>query len=230
MVKLPIMGSREEKRHSHHVHTAAFPADSRSAEPTDRLGRCVRLRNLLVLGAVLALAPLAAVAYVVLSNQGTSNVEKPQQEWKSGVTPAWMSQQIGLRIPEHAADRRAGYRTSAAYDTGILTFTLPSDEAERYLSRLIPPGTEMIENLDPEKKDYKPMAPFSHLDLSEPKTLVEGMRTINFCPDDLDTPEGRQLQHCVHLFAHQYKQDATRIYVRSTIEPGVTPPPASEPG
>jgi hypothetical protein len=189
----------------------------------------VRRRNVLVLAVVLvALAPVAAVAYIVVSSHWTSKSKKAQQEWKSGATPAWMSKQMGLRIPEQAADRRAGYRTSAAYDSGILAFTLPSDDANRYLARLIPPDTKMIENFDPEKKGYKPMAPFSHLDLPEPETLFEGMRMSNFCPEGLSTPEGKHLQHCVDLFAHQYRQNTTRIFVRSTIEPGVTPPPASE--
>ncbi|MGW9123290.1 hypothetical protein ACWGRV_43105 [Streptomyces sp. NPDC055663] len=148
--------------------------------------------------------------------------------WEDGATPAWMSGQLGIRIPETASDRRAGYKVGQRYDTGLLSFALPSDEAATYTGRLIRNDTKMIGNFHPEEKDYRPAAAFGHLGLPEPETLVEGLRKISLCPDELTTPEGKYLQRCVDLFTHEFKPGTTRIYVRSTIEPSVTPPPASK--
>ncbi|MFF4662531.1 hypothetical protein [Streptomyces sp. NPDC001282] len=147
--------------------------------------------------------------------------------WEAGATPAWMSGQMGVRIPEAASDRRAGYKVGERHDTGLLSFVLPSKEAEAYTGRLLPEGTRLIGNFRPKQKDYRPAAAFSHLGLAEPETLVRGLRRASLCPDGLDSPEGVHLRRCVDLFAHEFRPDTTRIYVRSTIEPTVTPPPAS---
>lgn len=55
--------------------------------------------------------------------------------WEDGATPAWMSGQMGVRIPDAASDRRAGYKVGERYDTGLLSFVLPTDEAETYTGR-----------------------------------------------------------------------------------------------
>ncbi|MFD6278618.1 hypothetical protein ACFWFI_24075 [Streptomyces sp. NPDC060209] len=148
--------------------------------------------------------------------------------WEDGATPAWMSVQMGIRIPETASDLRAGYKVGQRYDTGLLSFVLPSEEAETYTGRLIQTGTKMIGNSHPKEKGYRPAAAFGHLGLPEPETFVQGLRKTSLCPDDLATPEGQYLQRCVDLFAHEFTPGTTRIYVRSTIEPSETPPPASK--
>ncbi|MEU5970625.1 hypothetical protein [Streptomyces globisporus] len=148
--------------------------------------------------------------------------------WEEGATPAWMSDQLGIRIPEGASDRRSGYKTGQRYDTGLLAFVLPSEDAERYTGRLIRSGTEMIGNLHPKEKEYRPAAAFGHLGLPEPETFAQGLRKASLCPEDLASPEGKYLQRCVDLFAHEFTPGTTRIYVRSTIEPSITPPAASK--
>lgn len=109
-----------------------------------------------------------------------------------------------------------------------LSFVLPSEEAERYTSRLVRSGTEMIGNSHPEEKGYRPAAAFGHLGLPEPETFVQGLRKTSLCPDDLASPEGTYLQRRVDVFTHEFTPGTTRIYVRSTIEPSITPPPASK--
>ncbi|MFF3458958.1 hypothetical protein ACFYXH_32505 [Streptomyces sp. NPDC002730] len=202
------------------------PSNESSRERTAR-------RRLQVLG-VVVLAVIACVAAAVgVFAYVADEVESAQTDkemnccWESRATPAWMSEEIGIRIPKTASDRRAGYKTGSRYDTGLLAFTLPSQEADAYTSRLIRKGTKMIRNFHPEKKDYRPAAAFAHLELPEPEIFVEGLRQVSLCPDDLKTPEGQYLRRCVDLFAHEFKPGTTRIYVRSTIEPGVTPPPAT---
>ncbi|URM90213.1 hypothetical protein LUW75_09670 [Streptomyces sp. MRC013] len=135
--------------------------------------------------------------------------------WEEGVTPAWMSDQIGIRIPETASDRRAGYKVGQRYDTGLLSFVLETAEAEAYTGGLIRDDTRMIENFHPKGKDYRPAAAFRHLGLPEPETLVKGLRRISLCPDGLKTPEGKYLQRCIDLFTHEFEPGTTRIYVRS---------------
>lgn len=148
--------------------------------------------------------------------------------WEDGATPTWMSGELGIRIPESASDRRASYKVGQRYDTGLLSFVLPSEEAVTYTGRLIEKGTVMIANSHPKGKGYRPAAAFGHLGLPEPETFVQGMRMTSLCPDDLASPEGKYLQRCVDLFAHEFTPGTTRIYVRSTIEPSITPPPASK--
>ncbi|MDW6059943.1 hypothetical protein SAZ11_20485 [Streptomyces sp. FXJ1.4098] len=190
-------------------------------------------RRLLVAGVVvLAVVVSAVVAFAFVTEDTLSDQAEQDRKccWKRGATPRWMSETMGLRIPAAAADGRAGYKTSSRYDIGILAFTLPSREADAYLSRLVPEDEEMVANLHPEQKGYEPMAPFAHLGLPEPETLVKGMRRIGFCPDGLTSPEGKRLRYCVDLFAHEFTPGSTRVYVRSTIEPGVTPPAPTGPG
>ncbi|PVC97259.1 hypothetical protein [Streptomyces sp. CS147] len=148
--------------------------------------------------------------------------------WEDGATPTWMSDQLGIRIPERASDRRAGYKVGQRYDTGLLSFVLPSEEAETYTGRLIEKDTVMIENSHPKEKGYRPAAAFGHLGLPEPEAFVQGLRKASLCPDDLASPEGKYLQRCIDLFAHEFTPGTTRIYVRSTIEPSVAPPPAGQ--
>ncbi|MDF9801510.1 hypothetical protein ACH4VQ_35580 [Streptomyces anulatus] len=193
----------------------------------------VRRRRVLVAVVVVAVL-LACVATAIgvvswVADDVSSDLTDQEMTccWEDGATPAWMSDQLGIRIPEGASDRRSGYKTGQRYDTGLLSFVLPTEEAERYTGRLIRSGTEMIGNSHPEEKDYRPAAAFGHLGVPEPETFVQGLRKASLCPDDLASPEGKYLQRCVDLFAHEFTPGTTRIYVRSTIEPSITPPPAS---
>ncbi|WP_369147776.1 hypothetical protein [Streptomyces sp. R44] len=184
-------------------------------------------RRLLVVAAGLVGGVVVAVgAFYLLADTWLSDSVKEEKDccWEAGATPAWMSEQIGLRVPENAADRRAGYKVGERYDTGLLSFTLPTREAKAYLAPLTPKGARMIPNMEPEPTNYRPAAGFTHLGLPEPETLVEGMLTGGFCPDNVDSPDAEHLAHCVKVFSHQYAPGTTRIYLRSTIEPGLTPP------
>ncbi|MEU5610156.1 hypothetical protein AB0H03_15705 [Streptomyces sparsogenes] len=192
----------------------------------------MRHRLLVAGGAVLAAVAAAVAAFAFLGSDALSDRAEQDRKccWKRGATPGWMSGTMGLRIPAGASDRRAGYKAGSRYDVGLLAFTLPSREADAYLSRLVPEDEEMVANLHPERKGYEPMAPFGHLGLPEPETLVKGARRIDLCPDGLTSPEGKRLRYCVDLFAHEFTPGSTRVYVRSTIEPGVTPPAPDGPG
>ncbi|MFC9858883.1 MULTISPECIES: hypothetical protein [unclassified Streptomyces] len=200
----------------------------------DGVGERPTRRRRVPIVAVFALVFLACVAAAIgvvshVSDKVSSDLSKQEMTccWEDGATPVWMSGQMGIRIPDAAADRRAGYKVGQRYDTGLLSFVLPSEQAGVYTGRLVREGTEMTGNSLPEKKDYRPAAAFAHLGLTEPETFVRGLRKTSLCPDELETPEGKYLQRCIDLFAHEFKPGATRIYVRSTIEPSVTPPPAS---
>ncbi|MEV4332014.1 hypothetical protein AB0K02_16030 [Streptomyces sp. NPDC049597] len=190
-------------------------------------GRWSARNRLLIVGAVLIVVAGTIVGGITLIADRTSSNQAEKDRvccWQDGVTPDWMSEEIGIQIPQKASDRRAGYKTGSRYDTGLLVFTLPTRDADEYTSRLIREGTRMIRNFHPEKKGFRPADGFTQLDLPEPETLVEGLRKISVCPDNLETPEGKHLRRCVDLFAHEFEPGSTRIYVKSTIEPGTSPP------
>ncbi|MEV5686482.1 hypothetical protein AB0L68_25260 [Streptomyces sp. NPDC052164] len=107
-----------------------------------------------------------------------------------------------------------------------VAFTLPTKDVDACLLPLRPEGTEMIPNRHPEEKGYEAAADFSHPGPVEPETLVTGLREGGFCPGDIEPPYGKDVQYCVDLFAHACEPGRTRVYIRSTIESGVTPPPA----
>ncbi|EFL23258.1 hypothetical protein SSOG_02972 [Streptomyces himastatinicus ATCC 53653] len=187
----------------------------------------MRRTTLAVGGALLAV--VVAVAAFAFARTGGEASQRSDQggSWKGGATPEWMSGQMGIRIPAGASEQRAGYRTGSRYDVGLLSFALPEAKADAFLARLVPDDQDMIKNYHPEAGGYAPSAGFGHLGLPEPETLVKGLRKINFCPDAATSPEGKRLRYCVELYAQTLAPDRTRIYLRSTIEPGLTPPPAT---
>ncbi|MFH8615284.1 hypothetical protein ACH4E8_09445 [Streptomyces sp. NPDC017979] len=201
--------------------------DSHEKTVGEKAGRA-RRRRLPVVIALIALLCVGAALALVARGVDDASSEQAEREknccWAEGATPEWLSGQVGIRIPEGASDRRAGYKTGQRYDTGLLTFVLPRDDAEGYLGRLVREGTRMVGNIEPKGKDYRPAAAFGRLGLPEPETFAEGVRRTTLCPDELDSPEGRYLQRCVDLFAHDLGTGAVRVYVRSVIEPSVTPP------
>ncbi|WP_307712708.1 hypothetical protein [Streptomyces sp. V4I23] len=189
-------------------------------------GRTSARNRVLIVGTVLLAVVGIVVGGITLIADRTSSKQAEKESaccWRHGVTPDWMSEEIGIRIPKRASDLRAGYKTGSRYDTGLLVFTLPTRDADEYTSRLIREGTRMIRNFHPETQDYRSADGFAHLRLQEPETLVEGLRKISICPDDLETPEGRYLRRCIDLFAHEFKPGDTRIYIKSTVEPGASP-------
>ncbi|MEU5404101.1 hypothetical protein ABZ348_33005 [Streptomyces sp. NPDC005963] len=160
-----------------------------------------------------------------LGNSMTSEQVQKEKDccWTAGVTPAWTIELLGVSVPRAASDRRAAYK-SGRVDTSLLAFTLPSAAADGYLEALNPPGTTLIKNFNPEGKDYKPLAPFARLGLPEPETIVTGMRLGGLCQGDVTTPEGRDVHHCVDIYAHEFTPGSTRIYMRASVEPGASPP------
>ncbi|MFF1684864.1 MULTISPECIES: hypothetical protein [unclassified Streptomyces] len=156
-----------------------------------------------------------------------SESEKPK--WAGGITPGWMSEQVGLKVPGQATDRRAGYKITSRFDTGLLVFTLPRAEADAYLEPLHPKGSKWIPNESlPGSKGRS--GEFGHLGLSEPESIVKGMLIGGFCPGDTKDPNGVGLKRCVDLYAHRYSGERTRIYVRSYFEPGISPLPVAPTG
>lgn len=190
--------------------------------------RSLSRRLLITLGVLASIVAAGVLALTWLSAKVDSDLTKQENEccWKDGATFAWTSDAMGVRVPQEAAARRAGYKVGMRYDSGLLAFTLPSAQAEKYLEALNPSGAVTIENLHPEDKDYKPAAGFRHLGLPEPETF-DAMRLGGLCSGDVESPEGKDVNYCIDLFAHEVKPGATQIYMRSTIEPGLTPPPAT---
>ncbi|MFG3348106.1 hypothetical protein ACGF1Z_23985 [Streptomyces sp. NPDC048018] len=162
--------------------------------------------------------------------------------WAEGITPEWMSRQMGLPVPATAQSPKAAYEITSRFDTGLLTFTLTRSEAETYLKANPPKGRWLEPTAPTEVKPHD----FAHFGLPEPETLRDGVRYGYVCPgtatgspsptsedpfgspDAYDTSEGR----CVRLYAHEYAPDRTRLYLRAHYEPGISPlpvPPSPSP-
>ncbi|MER6350027.1 hypothetical protein ACWC10_30410 [Streptomyces sp. NPDC001595] len=150
--------------------------------------------------------------------------------WAEGITPRWMSEQMGVEVPATAASPEAAYEVTARFDTGLLTFTLTRSEAEAYLEKNPPEGKW----LEPTAAQDVPAHDFTHLGLPEPETFEDGVRYGYVCPgaaeadEDLGAPAyDTSDEHCVRLYAHEYSAQRTRIYLRAHFEPGVSPLPAT---
>ncbi|MET9654731.1 hypothetical protein ABZZ44_31275 [Streptomyces sp. NPDC006460] len=190
-------------------------------------------RAAVVVAVLLAVAGAVVVSFALLADRWLSGSAASEKEccWAAGATPAWTSERLGLPIPAGAADRRAGYKSGERYDTGLLSFTLPTREATAYLAPLTPKGTRLIRNTEPRGADFSRADGFAHLGLPEPETLVEGLLHGDACPgaatvpDDAD-PADIDPGRCAEVYAHEVTPGTTRLYLRSTFESGRTPPPA----
>jgi hypothetical protein len=173
------------------------PAEDR---PTRRRRRPIVLTVLLTLIACAA----AAVGVVSWTSERVSSDLTDQEMtccWEDGATPAWMSAQIGIRIPETASDHRAGYKVGQRYDTGLLSFVLRSDEAAAYTGRLIREGTRMSGNLHPEEQGYRPAAAFQHLGLAGAGNLRAGAAEDQHVPRR-PRDAGREVPSALHRPLH----------------------------
>ncbi|MCM2391270.1 hypothetical protein [Streptomyces albipurpureus] len=202
---------------------------------TASLDRSERLslpaRSLIVVATLVVLVGGAFLVVNQLTDKVTSDQVKKEKDccWVSGATPAWTIKLFGLQVPKTATDQRAGYKTGRI-DIALLSFVLPRPDAEKYLKALSPEGTKLIGNDHPKEKGYRPTAPFSHLGLPEPETIVTGMRQGGVCEGDVSTPEGKMVSRCIDIFAQVLGSGGTRIYLRSSIEPSATPPAAEPAG
>ncbi|MFF7294989.1 hypothetical protein [Streptomyces sp. NPDC008265] len=146
--------------------------------------------------------------------------------WEENITPEWAAKSMGFRVPETATDRRAGLRTNVQYDVALLAFTVSTAEADRFLKPLQPEGTQLVHNTTPEEPGYTRSDGFGHLGLPEPETFVDGMRIGGLCRGDAETPEGRAVQFCTDIYAHEFQPGTTRIYLRASSDAALAKPPA----
>ncbi|GGT22238.1 hypothetical protein [Streptomyces purpureus] len=140
--------------------------------------------------------------------------------WAPGITPKWMSEQMGLAVPATAGSPQAAYEITSQFDKGLLTFTLTKPEAEAYLMENRPSGKW----LEPTAAQTVKPHDFAHLGLPEPETFKDGIRYGYVCPDAPKTPEpptSTSDDRCVRLYAPEH----TRIYLRAHFEPGISPLP-----
>ncbi|MEU7020271.1 hypothetical protein ABZ990_06385 [Streptomyces sp. NPDC046203] len=201
---------------------SARPGDGRDTGRNRRRGRLV--------------AGLAAVALILAGTaisacspaNGRSDEERGwlhDGRWAEGITPAWMSAHMGFEIPATARDAKAAYQVTSRVDTGLLTFTLTRAEAEAYLKKHPTSGKW----LTPEPGDVgSPERDFTHLGVPQPESLKQDLRYGGLCPSgpkDLTDPYDTSDERCSRLFAHEYAPDRTRIYLRTTFDPGIRPLP-----
>ncbi|MDI2127590.1 hypothetical protein [Yinghuangia seranimata] len=184
--------------------------------------------------AAVAAAVVLATALVACSGDGGHTTRgtgpAPGSDWAAGITPEWMSRQMGLPLPGTARSPEAAYESTSRYDTGLLTFTLTRAEADTYLKENPPKGKW----LEPTAASGVPPRDFAHFGLPEPETLKDGVRYGYVCPaSDTDGPTALPSgvpdtydtsdERCVLLYAHAYAPDRTRLYLRAHYDPGNGP-------
>ncbi len=146
--------------------------------------------------------------------------------WEENATPEWMAGVMGFQVPQAATDRRAGFKTSSQYDVGLLSFTVPTAEADSFLQPLVPPGKKMFPNDKPKAPGYTRSDGFTHLGLPEPETFADGMRVRDVCRGEVETPEAKAVQFCTTIYAHEFQPGTTRIYLWAGMEGDIGKPPA----
>ncbi len=195
---------------------------------------------------VLALASAVITAGWLLDRAADRAVEQAAEaRWAEGVTPEWMSEQMGLDLPDTAQSPQAAYQVTSRFDTGLLTFTLTRSEAESYLKEHPPEGNKWLEPQPHSGKASVAPHDFAHLGLPEPETLKDGVRYGDVCPRaakstgnpgvsktpdsqyGVSDPYGMSDERCVEVYVHEFSPQRTRFYIRAHFEPGISPLPAT---
>ncbi|MFG2619471.1 hypothetical protein ACGFXC_17865 [Streptomyces sp. NPDC048507] len=172
------------------------------------------------------LCALGLLGAVLIFAYGPSHPAEERRTccWEQGATPEWTAKTMGFQVPDTAADRRAGLHSTPQYDVALLVFTVTTAEADRFLGPLQPEGTRLVRNTHPKKPGYTRIDGFSHLGLPEPETFVDGMRVGGVCRGDSKTPEGRAVQFCTDIYAHEFQPGTTRIYLRAASDAPIQKP------
>ncbi|MFJ6053841.1 hypothetical protein [Streptomyces sp. NPDC092307] len=145
--------------------------------------------------------------------------------WEENATPEWTADTLGVRVPETATDRRAGFYSNVQYDAALLTFTVSTAEADRFLQPLLGERSEMSHNRHPQEPGYTRSDGFTHLGLPEPETFTEGVRITSVCPREAKTPESNALGLCVDIHAHEFRPGTTRVYLWAGSDAPIRKPP-----
>ncbi|MFG2971597.1 hypothetical protein ACGFYY_01170 [Streptomyces sp. NPDC048331] len=145
--------------------------------------------------------------------------------WEENATPEWTAGALGVRVPEAATDRRAAFHSNVQYDAALLTFTVSTAEADRFLQPLLREGDPMARNRHPYEPGYTRSDGFSHLGLPEPETFTEGMRVTSVCPREAKSPESGALRLCVDIHAHEFRPGTTRVYLWAGSDAPLQKPP-----
>ncbi|MER7717014.1 hypothetical protein ABTX99_08675 [Streptomyces flaveolus] len=218
------------------VNPYRAPDQGRNDEAEGGGGRRLRWLVAGVTAGVLVLSGAVAAAGWLLDGAGDRATEQAADvRWAEGITPKWMSEQMGLGIPATARSPQAAYQVTSRFDTGLLSFTLTRPEANSYLAEHPPEGKW----LEPTSAQADVAShDFAHFGLPEPETFEDGMRYGDVCPgsaetagesggSDVSDAYGLSDKRCVSLYAHDYAPGRTRIYLRAHFEPGISPLPAT---
>lgn len=178
---------------------------------------------LLSLAIALALAAGGLTALKLLADQALDEQIEHDMTccWEKNATAASVARRIGIRIPGSATDRRAGVKENDRQTIAVLAFTVPTRDAESYLTRLVPKDQTMVTPARPGgATPHEPDSTFRHLGLPEPSTAApeSGVLTVNLC-DDAASEEAAYLKHCVDVYRLPVPEtdDSTRLYFRSHV-------------
>ncbi|MEU2429195.1 hypothetical protein ABZ611_06675 [Streptomyces sp. NPDC007861] len=132
-----------------------------------------RKRVVLAVGAALLCLTSAALSACTADlGSGTADRTGIVPQWDDKATPETVGRLMNIELPAKATDLRAALQNGFQDDGLLLTFTLPTSEAEAFLEQLHPEA-ELRQRDEPRENVVKPTAPFSHLGHPEPESLPD---------------------------------------------------------
>ncbi|MER8068166.1 hypothetical protein ABTZ59_07655 [Streptomyces sp. NPDC094034] len=164
-----------------------------------------KARVALALGWAVVLGPALASCSTATTGDA-AGVRGQVPSWAEDATPASVSEQLGVRIPATATDRRAAHQNGFQDDGLLLAFSLSTAEVDAFVTGLSP-ERELTLRDEPLRKSVKPTTPFSHLGLAEPETLSD-VREGQIC-----APCEGQL-NSLQIAVHPLDDRVSRIYLR----------------
>lgn len=99
--------------------------------------------------------------------------------WMDGVTVESVAKTLQVQMPSTATDAKAAYQKGFQDDGLLLSFVLPTEAVEGFLTQLKPERPLRLRE-QPFVGEGKPTTPFSHLGLPEPDSLA-GVREGVVC-------------------------------------------------
>lgn len=179
-----------------------------------------------IIAGFISVAAVATGALYALSSHMSREVDKQDKCcWIDAVTFDQIVHVIGIDIPNNVTDRRSAFHSGSRWDTGLIAFTLPDEEAERYIKSAIPHKEKKLRpNSSFEMERGDSATPFGEIDLPEPEKIEANLLRTSICPDNTSTKETKNLENCVDIFVHDLADDRTRIYMRSQFYERISTP------
>jgi hypothetical protein len=131
---------------------------------------------------------LAGCAGSAAEQSGRNATRSPGRQvpyWMDGVTVESVARTLQVQLPGTATEAKAAYQKGFQDDGLLLSFVLPTEAVEGFLTQLKPERPLRLRE-QPFVGEGKPTTPFSHLGLPEPDLLAKVLEGQVCAPCDGD--------------------------------------------